>query len=110
MVVQRRYQPVNVVVQVHAQEVALLFVRQVHVVHLDALFLGALVVVLGLHLHKLQATDAVGAKTYLLSVRMLPLVHAVHVEVVRVEVCGVILQVARSVDFLHVILIACHFQ
>ena len=110
MVVQRRSQAVNVVMQVLAQEVALLFVRQVHVVHLDALFLGTLVVVLCLHLHKLQTTDAVGAKTYLLSVRMLPLVHAVHVEVLRVEVCSIILQIARSVDFLHVILITRHFQ
>ena len=110
VVVECWLQTVNVIVQVLAKEELFFLVSQVHIYHLDALFLSALVVVLCLHLHKLQSVYAVGPETYLLSVGMLPLMHAVHIEVVSIVVCGVILQIALSVNFLHVVFIACHLQ
>jgi len=49
------------------------------------------VVVLGFNLHKLQTTYAVGAEPDFLAIGVVILVLAVHVEVVGVEVRGVVL-------------------
>ena len=110
MVVQRRLQGLSLIAQVLVQELVLLCFHHVHVGYLDALLLGAPVVVLGLHLHELQSTDAIGAEAYLLAVGVSPLVLVVHVEGVGVEVGRVVLQITLAVDFLYEIVLLCQLQ
>ena len=80
------------------QEIAFLLFTDIHVRHLNTFFLRAPMVVLGLYLHKLQTTDAVGAEAYLLAVGVVPLVLVVHVERSRVKVRRIVLQIALSVN------------
>ena len=110
VIVERGHQRIDVVAQVFAEELALRLVAQVHIAHLDALFLRPPVVVLGLHLHKLEAGDAVGAEAYLLTVRVAVLVGRVHIELPGVEIRGVVLQVASAVDVLHIVVLLGHLQ
>ena len=105
VVVQRRLQGVDTIAEVLAQKEALLRIFQIHVAHLNALLLGAPVVVLRLDLHELQATDAIGTEAYLLTVGMSPLVLVVHVKLCGVEVRGVVLQITLAVYLLHVVVL-----
>ena len=110
MIVQCRQQRVDAIAQVLGQKQSLLLIVEVHITHFDTLLLSAPVIVLGLHLHELQPTDAVGAKTDLLAVGVPTLVLVIHSEVAGVEIGRIIRQITTAIDVLHEIVLLGHLQ
>ena len=82
----------------------------VEALHRHALFLGAPVVVLGLHLEEVQVGVYVTAYAKLLPVGVSVVVDAEHLAVGRVKIGGIVFGNAQPIDLLHSVSFACKLK
>ena len=110
VVVHVRYQRISVETQSLTQELPFHLIVQVHIIHLYTLLLCTSMIILRLHLHKLQVGIHVCSEAYFLSVRMSPLMLAIHIEILRIKICGIIQYIPLTACLLDIILPLDHLQ